>query len=88
MSKVFIVIFKSLKSIKNVVKETPIIINTTGIENIQSTSITMEGYMLHMLKVQKLMVDQFDVKARSNDALASIGDLTKKLGSGNSVEND
>ena len=41
MSKVFIVIFKSLKSlksIKNVVKETPIIINTTDIENIQSKS--------------------------------------------------
>lgn len=55
---------------------------------IQSSSITMEEYMLHMLKVQKLMVDQFDVKARSNDALASIGDLTKKLGSGKSVEND
>ena len=55
---------------------------------IQSTSITMEEYMLHMLKVQKLMVDQFDVKARSKDALASIGDLTKKLGSGKSVEND
>jgi hypothetical protein len=55
---------------------------------IQGPSESIEGYMLNMLKVQKLMVDQFDVEARGNDALASLGDLTKKLGSGKSVEND
>ncbi len=55
---------------------------------IQKPSETLEGYMLHMLKVQKLMVDKFAVKARSNDGLAKIGDLSKKLGSGKSVEND
>jgi hypothetical protein len=41
-----------------------------------------------MLKVQKLMVDSFDVKARSKDVLTGLGDLAKKLGSGSSVEND
>jgi hypothetical protein len=54
----------------------------------QETSESLEEYMLHMLKVQKLMVDKFGVKARANDALAGIGDLSKKLGSGSSVEND
>ncbi len=55
---------------------------------IQGPSESMEEYMLHMLKVQKLMVDQFGIQARKNDALASLGDLSDKLGSGNSAEND
>lgn len=55
---------------------------------VQSSSINMKEYMLHMLKVQKLMVDQFGVKARANDVMADLGDLADKLGSGNSVEND
>ncbi len=54
----------------------------------QETSESMEEYMLHMLKVQKLMVEQFGVKARANDALSGLGDLSKKLGSSKSVEND
>jgi hypothetical protein len=55
---------------------------------VQSSSINMKEYMLHMLKVQKLMVDQFGVKARANDVMADLGDLADKLGSGSSVEND
>lgn len=55
---------------------------------VQSSSINMKEYMLHMLKVQKLMVDQFGVKARANDVMADLGDLADKLGSGASVEND
>ena len=55
---------------------------------VQSSSINMKEYMLHMLKVQKLMVDQFGVKARGNDVMADLGDLADKLSSGNSVEND
>lgn len=55
---------------------------------IQSSSESLEGYMLHMLKVQKLMVDQFAVEARANDALAGLKGLADKLGSGNSAEND
>jgi len=55
---------------------------------VQSTSIDMDEYMLHMLKVQKLMVDQFGVEARGNDVMADLGDLADKLGSGASAEND
>lgn len=55
---------------------------------VQGSSESMEEYMLHMLKIQKLLVDEFDVKARANDALSSLGGLAEKLGSGNSVEND
>ncbi|MGH1461351.1 MAG: DUF4856 domain-containing protein [Neptuniibacter sp.] len=55
---------------------------------VQSSSINMKEYMLHMLKVQKLMVDQFGVKARANDVMSDLGDLAEKLGSGNSAEND
>ena len=45
-------------------------------------------YMLHMLKVQKLMVDKFGVKARNNDRISAMADLSKSLGGGNSAEND
>ena len=44
--------------------------------------------MVHMLKVQKLMVDEFGVKARMKDALSGMGALVKKLGKGESAEND
>ncbi len=73
----------------------PVLLGNTQVSGIdsngaytQKSSETLEGYMLHMLKVQKLMVDTFNVKARSNDGLAKIGDLSKKLGSGKSAEND
>jgi len=45
-------------------------------------------YMLHMAKVQKLMVDKFGVKARNNAISGGIAELTKKLGGGSSAEND
>lgn len=73
----------------------PILLGNTQVSGVDSNgsftqepSETLEGYMLHMLKVQKLMVDEFGVKARSNDALAKLGDLSKKLGTGKSAEND
>lgn len=73
----------------------PVLLGNTQVSGVdakgnytQETSESLEEYMLHMLKVQKLMVDQFDVKARANDALSGISDLTKKLGSNKSVEND
>ena len=47
-----------------------------------------DEYKLHMLKIQKLMVDVFAVKARANDQLANISDLSAKLGGSNSAEND
>lgn len=45
-------------------------------------------YMLHMLKVQQLMVDKFGVKARNNDQLADMADLADSVSTGGSVEND
>lgn len=73
----------------------PVLLGNTQVSGIdangaysQAPSESIEGYMLHMLKVQKLMVDEFEVKARSKDALSSLGDLAKKLGSGKSAEND
>ena len=54
----------------------------------QSASISMTEYKLHMLKVQKLMVDAFGVKARSHDALAGMDELAAKLGESKNAEND
>ena len=48
----------------------------------------MGEYMLHMLKVQKLMADKFGVKARKNDMLKEMAGLSKKLGGSDSSEND
>ena len=39
---------------------------------VKSTSMSMDEYKLHMLKIQKLMVDVFAVKARANDQLANM----------------
>ena len=49
---------------------------------------SMGEYMLHMLKIQKLMVQEFGVKTRANDKLASIKGLIEKVGKGDSAEND
>jgi hypothetical protein len=45
-------------------------------------------YMLHMAKVQKLMVAKFGVKARNKDVTGGIAVLTKSLGGGSNSEND
>lgn len=73
----------------------PVLLGNTQVSGIdaeghylQSSSVSLEAYMLHMLKVQKLMVDEFAIEARANDALVGLQDLAKKLGSGNSAEND
>lgn len=73
----------------------PVLLGNTQVSDIdskgnyqQANSESLQEYMLHMLKVQKLMVDQFDVKARNNDALTGLGELAKKLGTGKSAEND
>ena len=48
----------------------------------------MHDAKLHMLKIQKLMIDEFGVEARSNDMLADMSDLASKVGSSDSAEND
>ena len=45
-------------------------------------------YMLHMVRVQKLMVDKFGVKARNNDMTAELAALANTLGESSSAEND
>jgi len=55
---------------------------------VKSQSSGLSNYMVHMLKVQKLMVDKMGVKARAKDSLASMGSMIKSLGGGATAEND
>ena len=55
---------------------------------VKDEASTLEAYQLHMLKIQKLMVDEFKVAARSNDMLGSMDDLAAKLGGSGYAEND
>ena len=73
----------------------PVLMNSSQVVDINSKGQYVKGqssgideYMVHMLKVQKLMVDKFGVKARMKDALSGLGAMVKKLGKGNSAEND
>lgn len=49
---------------------------------------TFGEYMLHMAKVQKLLVDEFGIKARGNDVMGDMAALSDQLGAGASAEND
>ena len=73
----------------------PVLMNAsqvTGIDSsgnfIKDEASSWDEYKLHMLKIQKLMVDVFAVKARANDQISNIADLSAKLGGSNSAEND
>ena len=73
----------------------PVLMNSSQVVDINSKgqyvkdqSSGVDNYMVHMLKVQKLMVDKFGVKARANDALSGLGAMIKKLGKGAAAEND
>ena len=41
-----------------------------------------------MLKLKKLMEDEFGVAAENNDKLSGIADIPRLLGSGDSAESD
>lgn len=45
-------------------------------------------YMVHMAKVQNLMVDKFGVKAKNNAISGDVASLSKSLGVSESAEND
>ncbi len=45
-------------------------------------------YMLHMAKLQKLLVDKFGIKAKSNTISGDISALAKSLGASAGAEND
>lgn len=49
---------------------------------------TWSDYQLHMLKVQKLMADKFDVKARNNDGMAALAGMVKELEKETKAETD
>ena len=49
---------------------------------------TMGDYMVHMIKVQKLLGDHFGLKARKNDVTAHMAELVESLGESLSAEND
>ena len=48
----------------------------------------MGYYKLHMIKIQKLMVETFGVKARAKDKISGLAALSESLGTKKSAEND
>ena len=73
----------------------PLLLNASQVVDIDSKGnyVRDQGpdwgeYMLHMAKVQKLMIDQFGVQARNNDVTREMQDLAKSLGDRSSAEND
>ena len=57
-------------------------------EFVQSSSVSLSEYRVHMIKVQKLMVDAFGVEARSKDVTANLAELVDALGDALAAEND
>lgn len=73
----------------------PVLMNASQVVGVDSSgnytkdqAQEWDDYKLHMLKIQKLMIDQFGVMAKANDQLADMSDLAAKLGSSDSAEND
>ena len=63
----------------------------TGVDgngNFIMADANIDGYMVHMLKLQNLMEEEFGVAAKANDKLSGISNLADVLGSGDSAEND
>ena len=55
---------------------------------LKDEALSWGEYKLHMLKVQKLLIDDFSVVARSKDQTANMESLADKLGDSDSAEND
>ncbi|MEM9358838.1 MAG: DUF4856 domain-containing protein [Pseudomonadota bacterium] len=73
----------------------PLMLNNSQVVDIDSKGnyVRDQGpawgeYMLHMAKLQKLLVDKFGVKAKNNAISGDIAALAKKLGAGSGAEND
>ena len=73
----------------------PLLLNSSQVVDIDSKGnyVRDQGpewgeYMLHMAKVQKLLVDRFGVKARNNDVTGAMKALSDALGDKASAEND
>lgn len=55
---------------------------------VRDQGVSWGEYMLHMAKAQKLMVDAFNVKTKSNAITGSVAALTEALGESKGAEND
>ena len=73
----------------------PVLMNASQVTGVDSQGNYLKEeaqswgeFKLHMLKIQKLMVDKFGVKAKANDMLSDMADLASKMGSSDSAEND
>ena len=73
----------------------PVLLNASQVVGVDSNGNFIKDqaqewgeFKLHMLKIQKLMVDEFGVTARNNDQLAAMEDLSSSMGSSDSAEND
>jgi hypothetical protein len=73
----------------------PVLLNTSQVTGIDSNgnylkdeSVSLSIYQLNMLKIQKLMIEKFKIKARSNDQTSKMAALAEKLGGSDSAEND
>ena len=82
-------------SFNRLIGYSPVLLGNTQVTGIdaagnyqQTSSISLNEYALHMLKVQKLLNDKYDITARLNDNLGNLSALSDKLGSGQSTEND
>ena len=73
----------------------PVLMNASQVTGVDSQGNYLKEeaqswgeFKLHMLKIQKLMIDKFGVKAKANDMLSDMADLASKMGNSDSAEND
>ncbi len=73
----------------------PVTLNASQVSGVDSSGEYLKDeaaswgeYKLHMLKLQKLLIDEFSVVARSKDQTANMEALADKLGDSDSAEND
>ena len=73
----------------------PVLLNASQVVGVDSNGNFIKDqaqewgeFKLHMLKIQKLMIDEFGVTAKANDQLSAMEDLAGSLGSSDSAEND
>ena len=73
----------------------PVLLNSSQVVGIDSNGNFIKDqaqewgeFKLHMLKIQKLMVDEFGVTAKAKDQLAEMEALASNMGSSDSAEND
>ena len=73
----------------------PVLLNASQVVGVDSNGNFIKDqaqdwgeFKLHMLKIQKLMVDEFGIAAKSNDQLAEMTSLADSMGTSDSAEND